>query len=71
VARRALPFLVEVSGPGPFLLVGHGGLIRVLLGLIDEVPLNEIGRNNIANAEPIARDLKTDQWSTVLASLAG
>ena len=27
--------------------------------------------NNIANAEPIVRDLKTDQWSTVLASLAG
>ncbi|MBK9372081.1 MAG: histidine phosphatase family protein [Deltaproteobacteria bacterium] len=50
--RRALPFLASLPTlDAPSLLVGHGGLNRALLGLIDGLPLEEIGARRIQNVE--------------------
>ena len=50
--RRALPFLAALPTlDAPSLLVGHGGLNRALLGLIDGLPLEEIGARRIQNVE--------------------
>ena len=50
--RRALPILASLPTlDAPSLLVGHGGLNRALLGLIDGLPLEEIGARRIQNVE--------------------
>lgn len=69
LASRAVPFLVNEGDNGTTLLAGHGGLIRVLLGLIDGTPLDEIGRVNIPNAVPITRELDPDSWTNILRQL--
>lgn len=71
VAKRAVNALASIQTEGCILLVGHGGLIRALLGLIDGTPLNEIGRVNIPNATPIARDLHANQWARIANALLG
>ena len=71
LANRAIPFLAEQSDKGTTLLAGHGGLIRVLLGLIDGTPLDEIGRINIPNAVPFTRELGPDSWTKILDQLNG
>lgn len=58
VATRAMAFLDSVDdGSGPTLVIAHGGLIRVVLGLLDGMPDDEIGTWNIRNTEILIRDL--------------
>ena len=47
----------------------EGGLIRVLLGLIDGTPWDEIGRVNIPNAIPMTRTVGPETWTDILRSL--
>ena len=69
LARRSLTALAA-HGEGPdTLLVGHGGLIRVLLGLLDGEARVAIGRNRIANAEPLRREIPDGTWARLLDSL--
>ena len=63
LALRALPALVALTEAPTTLLVAHGGLLRALLGLLDGVPLEEIGRRRVANAAPISRDLSPGIWA--------
>jgi bisphosphoglycerate-dependent phosphoglycerate mutase len=49
--------------------VGHGGLIRVLLGLIDDTPTDQIGKLNIPNAVPIERTIADGRWGKILSAL--
>jgi broad specificity phosphatase PhoE len=58
-----------VHPSGPILLVGHGGLIRVLLGLIDDTPTDQIGKLNIPNAVPIERTIADGRWGKILSAL--
>mgnify|MGYP002632892631 CR=1 FL=1 len=63
VARRATAFLNSIDdGSGPTLIVAHGGLIRVVLGLLDGMPRPQIGTWNIANAEILIRDVELGGW---------
>jgi broad specificity phosphatase PhoE len=73
VALRALSYLMTIDDgkPGPHLLVGHGGLIRTLIGLIDDAPLEEIGLTNINNAEPIVRDIESGLWTRIHTRITG
>ena len=73
LALRAIPFLLTLDDKkqGPHLLVGHGGLIRVLIGLIDDAPLEEIGLININNAEPIVRDIESGLWTRIHKRITG
>lgn len=70
LALRALRWLAQdPGGPGETLLVGHGGLNRVLLGLLDGTPLDQIGGHRIANAEVQVRTLPTGRWAALLAQV--
>jgi broad specificity phosphatase PhoE len=66
---RATELLATVHPSGPILLVGHGGLIRVLLGLIDDTPTDQIGKLNIPNAVPIERTIADGRWGKILSAL--
>ena len=71
LAVRALPLLAKLPMvDGPTLLVGHGGLLRTLLGLLDGDDTVDIGKNRIPNAQLIVRHLKPDAWQE-LASKYG
>lgn len=58
IAARAMPwFASQEPIEGATLIVAHGGLIRVVLGLLDGVPRSEIGRNRIENCVPHVREV--------------
>ena len=64
LAARALPLLAQLPEiEGPTLLVAHGGLIRTLLGLLDGLALDQIGRNRVPNAVVIERTLSPGRWT--------
>lgn len=66
LAARALTALANLPATkGPTLLVAHGGLLRVLLGLLDERPIEEIGSHRIANCEPHQRSISESRWATL------
>jgi len=66
VACRALAFLHAVDdGTGPTLIVAHGGLIRVVLGLLDRLPERAIGTWNIRNTEVLVRDTDVGTWGNL------
>ena len=71
MSQRAVQLLETLPDSGPVLLVGHGGLIRALVGLIDGGPLEEIGRLNVLNAVPITRTLHRGQWGEIARRIAG
>ena len=50
---------------GATLVVSHGGTIRTLLGLLDGLPLEQIGRNGVANATAVVRDLPAGTWTSL------
>ena len=64
LATRSLPVLANLPPAiGPTLLVAHGGLLRVLLGLLDNMPTAEIGSSRIANAELHHRSIPDGRWA--------
>lgn len=68
LALRALRWLAQDPGVvGDTLVVGHGGLNRVLLGLLDGKPLEEIGVHRIANIETHEREVPPGRWAVLLA----
>jgi len=65
LAARLLPWFVEnalADGEGPVLIAAHGGVIRVLLGLIDGMDVHEIGKHKVANAVPLERRVSAARW---------
>ena len=67
LARRSLSYLASVGEVrGPTLVVAHGGLIRVILGLIDGMDYEQIGRVSIANCHAIFRELPEGGFSDLL-----
>ena len=66
LAARVLPVLHSLPGAECTLVVAHGGLIRVVLGLLDGVPVEDIGRNKVANATPIRRRVAPGRFQELL-----
>lgn len=65
LARRALPLLAAARPAGPILVVSHGGTIRTLLGLLDGIPVDKIGRNRIPNGVPLSRQVPPGRWQAL------
>jgi probable phosphoglycerate mutase len=65
LARRAIGAL-DGHRDGHSLVVCHGGVIRILLGLLDGVPLEGVGRIPVHNAEPIRRTVDPSSWARVV-----
>jgi septum formation protein len=69
LARRVVPALVPFDDGSTTLLVAHGGVIRVLLGLLDGWTRDQVGRRQVPNAIPIHRDLEPGSWSILARGL--
>ena len=65
LAQRAVPFLASIDQGIDTLIVAHGGLIRVLIGLLDGLPEDEIGRIAYANCVPHHREIAQGSWSAL------
>jgi broad specificity phosphatase PhoE len=63
LARRALPLLAALPEVPLTLLVAHGGMNRVLLGLLDGVEPDELGKHRLANALAIRREVPRGEWA--------
>lgn len=60
VAARAIATLRMWDDGTPTLVVAHGSLLRNVVGLLDGVPVDEIGRSRAAvHAEPMIRTVST------------
>ena len=66
---RVLPFLANLDHQVPTLIVAHGGVIRGVIGLYDNLPLAEIGLCKIKNVEVIEREIGPTTWTSLLAKL--
>jgi 2,3-bisphosphoglycerate-dependent phosphoglycerate mutase len=69
LARRALGFLVEREGAGDTLIFAHGGWIRTVVGLVDGVRFDQLGRIKVANVELLEREVAPGTWARLLASV--
>lgn len=47
----------------------HGGLIRVVEGLLDGTPSEQIGRRKVMNTEIVLRDVPSGRWRQILEAL--
>lgn len=70
LAHRVLATL-EAAGPaeGPTLLVAHGGVIRVLLGLVEGDPPAGLWTRRVPNAVPIEVGVPPGGWAQLRAGL--
>ena len=70
IAARVLPYLASLPAiDGATLVVAHGGLIRVVLGLLDGVPREDIGRNRIGNCVPHEREVPAGRFQELHEAL--
>ncbi len=66
VAARTLGLLRGVPEiDGTTLVVCHGGVIRSLLGLLEDSPYGVIGQRKVANAVPLPVDLGPGGWAAL------
>ena len=68
VARRSVAFLATLP-VADTLIVAHGGVIRVVTGLLDDVPRDRIGELRVGNCEVLVRHVVAGQLQTLLESL--
>jgi len=68
LALRTVGFLAGCENLDT-LVVAHGGVIRGLLGLLDGVSKDLIGKGKVANAQPIEREVPDGRWQEILAQL--
>jgi broad specificity phosphatase PhoE len=66
LARRVFPALARHLGRR-VLFVCHGGVMRVVVGLLDGVEDEDVGKTTPANAEIIVRNVAPDVWETAYA----
>jgi len=69
LAQRVLAGLATLDDGSDTLLFVHGGLIRVIVGLLDDTPVETIGRWNVRNTEIVERDVRRGHWQSLLSSL--
>lgn len=65
VAVRAADGLRTHSKAGVTLVVSHAGVIRALVGLIDGLPTEAIGRMRVPHAVPWIRRGSPEEWRTL------
>jgi len=71
LADRVLSTLAALPPTsGTTLLVAHGGVIRVLLGLLDGTPPDSLWTRRIANASPVPVQVPPGTWGRLHAALA-
>jgi broad specificity phosphatase PhoE len=69
LSRRVLTWLAGHDDGRDTLLFAHGGLIRCVVGLLDDTPRGAIGRHRVDNTQVIERQVARGTWRLLLASL--
>jgi broad specificity phosphatase PhoE len=69
VARRMLKFLADEDAAGVTWVVSHATAIRCAVGLLDGIPLHEIGEWTVGNAQILSRDVAPGTWAELLRTL--
>ncbi len=71
LAARAWPRMAEIEArtDGPVLVVAHGGVLRVLLAVLDGLDRETAGRLRIPNAVPLVRDAPRGTWARAVRTL--
>lgn len=69
LARRALTWLAARETPGLHLVFAHAGLIRVLSGLVQGVPREQIGVQVVDNTELVELEVPVGRWKELLIGL--
>lgn len=69
LARRVLGWLATEDDGRSTALFVHGGLIRTVVGLLDDVPTDQIGTRRVHNAECLERQVPVGRWAELLARL--
>ncbi len=67
LARRVITWLADNTGDASMMLFVHGGLIRAVVGLLDDTPLDRIGLWKVGNAEIVERSVPPGRWAELLA----
>ena len=62
VAHRVIRWLDVNDNGQSTVIFAHGGLIRSLLGLIDDLPYDQIGIEKVSNATPYVRNVQSGFW---------
>ena len=70
VARRVVQWLCRTAPPSPTLLIAHGGVIRILLGLIHNTDHEHIGMTKVPNGELITVNTHPIQWRDILMRIS-
>jgi broad specificity phosphatase PhoE len=69
LARRVLGWLAAHDDDRDTLYVLHGGVIRVVVGLLDGADIDTIGTLQVANCERIERTVAAGRWAELLEAL--
>jgi len=69
VAKRVLAFLADVDDDGRALVVAHGAVMRAVIGVLDDMPIEQIGHWAIGNCEVVERDLPMGMFAARLREL--
>jgi broad specificity phosphatase PhoE len=69
LSRRVLTWLAAHDNGRDTLLFAHGGLIRCVVGLLDERPREAIGRHHVGNTEVLERVVAAGRWEALLDTL--
>jgi probable phosphoglycerate mutase len=69
VAMRALAWLREIEDADDTLVVSHGALMRVVVGLVDGRAHEHIGSWKPRNCEPLVRDVAPGTWQRLLHAM--
>ncbi|MFT4979117.1 MAG: broad specificity phosphatase PhoE, partial [Myxococcota bacterium] len=67
LATRCLSAVSEIDASEPVLIFAHGGVIRVLTGMLDGLTTEQIASRRIENAVPMAREVDEGVWSACSA----
>lgn len=68
VAARVTAWLADQpDGASRTLVVAHGGVLRALLGLLDELPDDRIPQRVVGNAEVFEREVSAARWAQLHA----
>jgi len=70
VAARAVEALSARTDAPSTLVVAHAGVLRVVLGLLDELPFEAIGRLRVPHAVAQLRDVDVTRWERVQQRLS-
>jgi broad specificity phosphatase PhoE len=70
LSLRVARLLAEVDDGKDTLIFAHGGLIRAVVGCLDDVPQHEIGLFKVANTEVLVRDVPRGTWAALQRRLS-